>query len=50
MEAYSNVELVDDVPGLFLDTDMLILKKINHIDLFKKHEVVFVKRNSGFKS
>jgi len=44
MEAYSNVELVDNVPALFLDTDMLILKKINHIDLFKKYEVVLCKR------
>jgi hypothetical protein len=43
LECYSQLSF-DNTPTIFLDTDMLVIKKITHDDIFKFADNVFLKR------
>ena len=43
-EAYSKIVIDNNKENIFLDTDMLVLKKLDQNDIFKKHDTVFCKR------
>ena len=44
MESYSKINLEKDIPTIFLDTDMLVVKKLNEKKMFKNKNIVFCKR------
>ena len=44
METYSKIKLEKNIPAIFLDTDMLVFKKLNEKQLFKENNFVFCKR------
>lgn len=43
-EAYAKIPLEENSENIFLDTDMLVLKKLSSKDIFKKSEIIFCQR------
>ena len=44
METYSKINLEKNTPAIFLDTDMLVFKKLNEKQLFRNNDFVFCRR------
>jgi len=49
-DAYSNILYEKNSENIFLDTDMLVLKKLSSQDIFKKSDIVFCKREFNTES
>lgn len=47
MEAYSKVKSIENSYSIFVDTDMLVLQKINEAELFQNFNTIFCKREIG---
>lgn len=50
METYASLDVKKNENAIFLDTDMLVVKKINEKSLFKQNDIVFCKRQFDYDS